>query len=90
MKKERDVFDLIKEAQEELNNPPRMNGQPAHHHNCNHCGHLFSDSELFEYPDIGLLCEDCKDGMEDLDREQEDAEELATLIREEKRSKCLP
>jgi len=96
MKKERDLFDIIKEAQEELLNPPKMSddeilfgkdGKPISHHRCNICDYLFSNSELLEDPDLGLICEDCNDNKAELEQEQED---LATLIQEEKNSKCLP
>jgi len=103
MKKERDVFDIIKEAQEdlgrdkplsELNKDPvsegneilfGRDGKPVSHHRCNICNYLFDDSELLEDDELGLICEDCNDNKDELEREQED---LATLIREEKNSKA--
>ena len=102
MKKERDIFDLIKEAQEDIGKPEDpvtrgneilfgKDGKPVNHYRCNICGYLFKENKILndEETGVGFVCKGCKGGMEDLDREQEGAEELATLIREEKNSKCF-
>ena len=104
MKKERDVFDIIKEAQEEIGKDKPLSelnkedpitegneilfgkdGKCISHHRCNICDHLFNNSELLEDKDIGLICEDCNDNKDELEREQED---VATLFRHERNNKA--
>ena len=56
-------------------------------HRCNICGDPYLETELTDDEDVGYICEGCAKSKKELDDEQE---ETATLIREEKKSKALP
>lgn len=83
---EKSLGDVIEESFRQLTRKPKdSDDKPVLRHCCNICGYPFSDSELIDDPDIGFICGDCNDNMKELEQEQED---LATLIREEKNSKA--
>ena len=95
---EKSLGDLIVESFRQLKKEPGnpvdegneilfgKDGKPLSHHRCNICNYLFDDSELLEDDELGLICEGCNDNKDELEQEQED---LATLIRDEKHSKCF-
>ena len=56
-------------------------------HKCNICSDLYMETELIDDEEIGYICEGCAKAKKELDDEQE---ETATMIREEKKSKALP
>ena len=56
-------------------------------HRCNICDDPYLETELTDDPEVGYICEGCATAKKELDDEQEEA---ATLIREEKKSKALP
>ena len=56
-------------------------------HRCNICGDPYIEEELIDDEDIGYICEVCARSKKELDDEQE---EMAVMIREEKKSKALP
>jgi len=60
-------------------------GKPLSHHRCNICGILYEEHELELNDDMGWLCENCKDAMEELDEEQKSIE---TVFRSERNSKA--
>ena len=61
--------------------------EKAKWHLCNICGDPYMETELINDEDIGYICEGCAKAKQELDDEQE---ETATMIREEKKSKALP
>ena len=56
-------------------------------HRCNICNDPYLETELTDDEEVGYICEGCAVAKKELDDEQE---ETATLIREEKTSKALP
>lgn len=60
--------------------------KPKWHH-CNICGDPYRETELIDDKEVGYICDGCAKSKQELDDEQE---ETATMIREEKKSKALP
>lgn len=69
-----------------LNQAAKLRGEKIAWHRCNICGDPYLETELIDDEDIGYICEGCAASKKELDDEQE---EVATLIREEKKSKAL-
>ena len=75
------LADLLSEAKTQLT------GKKIPWHLCNICGDPYMETELIDDEEVGYICEGCAKAKKELDDEQE---ETATMIREEKKSKCFP
>lgn len=64
----------------------QLTGKKIPWHKCNICGDPYMETELIDDEEVGYICEGCATSKKELDDEQE---EVATLIREEKKSKTL-